>query len=245
MTPALVVRSQPTTPAAHTVADALLSRHSVRAFQPRAVPREQVERLLELASRAPSNSNVQPWHVHVLSGRSKRSLTSAILEAYDTSGRVALREYPYQPPPDRWCEPYRTRRRAFGESLYSGALGIPPDDARRRECHHRRNYDFFGAPVGLILTVSRHPLQSALIDAGLFLQALMLAARAEGLDTCAEASFIDFYPVIRRALRIGHDQLIVCGVALGFADPDHCLNRLRTTREPVSKIATFHWDDCR
>ncbi|KOX01644.1 MULTISPECIES: nitroreductase [unclassified Streptomyces] len=225
-----------------TVEDALRSRRSVRAFLPTPVPRSTVERLLTLAARSASNSNCQPWQVHVVTGAAKRSLTADLLRAHaDGDGRG--RDYDYQPEQDAWREPFRSRRRRFGEGLYRDTLGIVADDIGARLDHHRRNYDFFGAPVGIILTTSRHPLQSALVDAGLFLQALMLASRADGLDTCPQASLIDFSPVLRRHLLIPDDQLIVCGIALGYADPAHRLNRLRTPREPVGSFATFHGDE--
>ncbi|MQY40206.1 Chloronitrobenzene nitroreductase [Streptomyces sp. RB17] len=226
-----------------TVEDVLRSRHSVRAFLPTPVPRSTVERLLSLAARSASNSNCQPWQVHVVTGAAKRSLTAALLRAHAGDDEGRGRDYPYQPEQDGWCEPFRSRRRRFGESLYRDTLGIRADDPGARLDHHRRNYDFFGAPVGIVLTTSRHPLQSALVDAGLFLQALMLAARGNGLDTCPQASVIDFSPVLRRHLLIPDDQLIVCGVALGYADPAHPLNHLRTTREPVGSFATFHGDE--
>jgi nitroreductase len=225
---------------ATTVAEALLSRRSVRAFLPTPVDRARIERLLALAARSASNSNCQPWHVHVVTGAAKRELTEAVWAVLDSAGRVARSEYPYQPAPDGWPEPFRTRRAEFGRSLYRDTLGCAPDDAAGRDAHHRRNYDFFGAPVGIVLTVSSEPLAGALVDAGLFLQALMLAARHDGLDTCPQASFIDFSPVVRRCLAVPDDHLIVCGLALGHADPAHALNGLRTPREPVDAIATFH-----
>lgn len=222
-----------------TVEEAIASRRSVRAFLPTPVPHTQVERILALASRSASNSNVQPWQVHVVTDEAKKRLTAAMLNAFDTVGRTPP-EYPYQPAPHEWVEPFRSRRSRFGEGLYGSTLGLDSEDTARREAHHRRNYDFFGAPVGMILSVSRHPRQSALIDAGLFLQALMLAARGVGLDTCPQASFIDFSPVLREQLSIPEDQLIVCGVALGYADPEHCLNTYQTPREPAASFATFH-----
>ncbi|WP_345606761.1 nitroreductase [Pseudonocardia adelaidensis] len=228
-----------------TVEEALLTRRSVRAFLPTPVPRNEVERLLALASRSASNSNCQPWHVHVVTGEPKRRLTVALWEALDAGGRVAECEYPYQPASDSWPQPYGGRRAAFGGVLYRETLGIEAFDAERRLAHHRRNYDFFGAPVGMILTVSRHPLASGLVDAGLFLQALMLLARQAGLDTCAQASFIDFYPVLRRHLDLPDDQIVVCGLALGHADNHHRLNGLRTPREPVPSFTTWHGDDRR
>lgn len=233
------VAPQPTA----TVEEALVTRRSVRAFLPNPVPRAEVDRLLTLAARSASNSNCQPWQVHVLTGASKRRLTRALWEALDRGCRATDPRYPYQPPPDEWQEPFRTRRATFGEGLYRDTLGLEPTDACGRLAHHRRNYDFFGAPVGLILTVSRHPRASALVDAGLFLQALMLLARGAGLDTCPQASFVDFDPVLREHLGVPDDQIIVCGVALGHADVDHRLNGHRTSREPAQAFTTFHGDE--
>jgi nitroreductase len=217
---------------------ALLSRRSVRAFLPRSVPRGLVERLLTLAAQAPSNSNTQPWHVHVLTGEVKRMLSEAIVQELEVNGRVPETEYAYQP--KEWPEPFQTRRRQFGRSLYDETLSIGAADQQRRHAHHVRNYSFFDAPVGLIVTVSRHPLLGALVDAGLFLQGLAIAARAHDLHTCLQASFIDFYPLIRKQLLIPDDHFIVCGVSLGYADPSHCLNSLRIPREPVASFSTFH-----
>ena len=222
-----------------TVEDALLSRRSCRAFRPDPVPRAEVERLLALAARSASNSNSQPWQVHVLTGAAKRALTADLLCAHDEGARAAG-EFAYQPGADEWCEPFRSRRRRFGEGLYGDALGIAADDADGRRGHHRRNYDFFGAPVGMILTVSRRPRQGALVDAGLFLQALMLAARGAGLHTCAQAAFLDFHPVLRRHVRVPGDHVVVCGIALGHADDEHPLGAHRTTREPVSSFTAFY-----
>jgi nitroreductase len=225
---------------ARTVEEALRSRRSVRAFLPKPVERPLLERILALAARSASNSNCQPWQVHVLTGAAKRRVCDALLEAHDHAGRVEKCEYDYQPPAHAWPEPYRSRRKSFGERLYNQTLGIPAGDAHGRREHHRRNYDFFGAPVGIVLTASRETREGALVDAGLFLQGLMLAARGFGLDTCAQASLLDFYPVLRRHLRIPDDQLIVCGVALGYADESHRLSRLRTPREPLEKFTTFY-----
>lgn len=223
-----------------SVGEALTSRRSVRAFRSDPVPTAVVESLLTLAARAPSNSNTQPWHVHVVTGAAKAALTTALLAAFDDPHTVRQRDYDYQPSPDGWCEPLKTRRRLFGEALYADVLGIDPDNTAARIAHHRRNYDFFGAPVGMILTVSKHALDGAYIDAGLFLHALMMAARAAGLDTCPQASFIDFSPVIRTQLGIGEEQRIICGVALGHADRSHRLSLNSTTRLPVSSFVRFH-----
>lgn len=226
--------------AAASVSAALRTRRSVRAFLPTPVPQEQVERLLDAASRTASNSNTQPWHVHVVTGEAKQRLTEDLWRALDAGDRAEQAGYRYQPDPAEWDEPFRARRAAFGEQLYGQTLGLEHGDTTGREEHHRRNYDFFGAPVGLILTTSRRPLDGALVDVGQLLQALMLLAREEGLDTCAQASFIDFHHVLRRHLGIGDDEVVVCGVALGHADVTHPLGTLVTPRRTVAGLATFH-----
>jgi nitroreductase len=227
---------------AASVSEALGTRRSVRAFRPTPVGRDEVERLLAVASRTASNSNTQPWRVHVVTGDVKRRLAEDLWEALDAGRRHPQPGYTYQPAPDAWVEPFRSRRAAFGDQLYRQCLGVEHDDAEGRDRHHRRNYEFFGAPVGMILTVSAHPLDGALVDAGQFLGGLMLAAREAGLDTCAQASFIDFHRVLRRHLAIPDDQIVVCGVALGYADHEHPLDEVVTPREPVSAFATFHGD---
>jgi nitroreductase len=220
-----------------SVTEALATRRSVRAYLDRPVSREVVAEILRLAARSASNSNTQPWHVHVLTGAAKRRLTDELWAALDRDGRVAT-EYAYQPA--EWCGHLAGRRKEFGEALYGTVLGIDPDDQRARLDHHRRNYDFFGAPVGLVLTIDRHSLGGGLVDAGAFLQAIMLLARERGLDTCPQASFLDFHPILRRHLRIPEHRAAVCGLALGYADRAHRLDRLRTGREPVESFATFH-----
>ncbi|GAA2064369.1 nitroreductase [Williamsia deligens] len=225
--------------AARTVEAAVRTRRSVRAFLPTPVPRADVERLLALAARAASNSNSQPWHVYVLTGDAKRQVTAALWDALDFGRTGTDPRYPYQPPRGEWEEPFRSRRSAFGAALYQDTLGVDRGDTEGRDAHHRRNYDFFGAPVGLILTVSAHMRSGALVDAGLFLQSLMLLAREAGLDTCAQASFIDYDAVLREHLPISDDEIVVCGVSLGHADPDAAVNEHRTGREALKSFATF------
>jgi nitroreductase len=222
-----------------TVEDALRTRYSCRAFLPTPVARADIERLLALAERSASNSNTQPWQVHVLTGAAKQALSADLLHAFD-SGRIEAEEYDYQPHSDQWPEPFRSRRRKFGESLYRDALGIAKGDTAGRRRQHRRNYEFFGAPVEIILTASTAPLKGALVDAGLFLQALMLAAQGVGLDTCPQASIIDFPSVVRRHVTIPDDHVIVCGVALGYADETDRVNAQHTVREPVESFARFY-----
>ncbi|QUQ66298.1 nitroreductase [Kutzneria sp. CA-103260] len=218
----------------------LSGRRSCRAYLSTPVPREKLEQVLALASRSASNSNSQPWQVHVVTGPALRRLTEDLLKAYDAGDGGA--DYDHQPPAGSWPEPFLGRRHELGHRLYSEAMGIARDDMAGRMAHHRRNYEFFGAPVGMVLTVSRSRRQGALVDAGLFLQALMLAARAAGLDTCAQAALSDFAPVLRRNLDIPDDELVVCGLSLGYGDPDHSSTRCRTSRVPVARFTTFHED---
>ncbi len=215
---------------------ALLTRRSVRGFLPRPVPRALIERLLTLAARAPSGTNVQPWRVHVLQGDALRRLGEALVAAHDADPQPSAPDYRYYPA--QWRDPYLARRRKVGWDLY-GLLGIAKGDQEAAHRQHGRNYTFFGAPVGLILTFDRDLSQGAFVESGMFLQALMTAARAHGLDTCPQAAFIEYAPIIRAQLGLGDDQLVVCGMALGYADPDEPANRLVTEREPVASFATF------
>ncbi len=215
---------------------ALLSRRSVRGFLPRPVPQALIERLLALAARAPSGTNVQPWHVHVLQGDALRRFSEALVAAHFTDPQPSAPDYSYYPA--EWRDPYLARRRKVGWDLY-GLLGIAKGDKEAARRQHGRNYTFFGAPVGLIITFDRDMGYGAFMETGMFLQALMIAARAHGLDTCPQAAFVPYAPIIREQLGLGDDQLVACGMALGYADPDEPANQLVTEREPVSSFTTF------
>jgi len=217
------------------VIEAMTSRRSIRGFLADPVPRATVERILAAASRAPSGSNIQPWHVRVTTGAEKARLSAAVRAAI-AAGAKGQREYQYYP--REWREPYHSRRRATGWGLY-GLLGIAKGDRAATEAQHLRNFDFFGAPVGLFVTMDRDMEQGSWIDCGMFLQNVMLAARGLGLDTCPQAAWCDHHAVVRRELGIGEDQVLVCGMALGRADPEEPANRLVTERVPVAEFVTF------
>lgn len=217
--------------------EALRSRRSVRAFLPRPVERTAVEELLALASRSPSGSNIQPWKVHVFSGALRERITRTILEAIDRGPREQYkREWNYYPV--NWREPYIGRRRKIGWDLY-GLLGIAKGDFERTEQQRRQNYEFFGAPVGMIFTLDEDLEIGSWLDLGIFIGSLTIAARGRGLDTCAQAAFADFHTLIRPLLGIPDNQIIICGMALGYADPDALVNRLATERAPVAQFASF------
>ena len=217
--------------------EALLTRRSVRAFLPNPVPQETVEELLALASRAASGSNIQPWKVHVVAGETRERLSRAILDSLDRDGyEKHKREYNYYPV--NWREPYLARRRKIGWDLY-GLMGIRKGDFENTEKQRRRNYEFFGAPVGMMFTLDEDLELGSWLDLGIYLGSLMVAARGRGLDTCPQAAFADFHAVIRRELGIPDNQIIICGLALGYADPDAPENRLVTERAAPSEFATF------
>jgi LAO/AO transport system ATPase len=212
---------------------AIVSRRSVRRFLARPVARETVEQILAIARHAPSSANTQPWRVHVLAGAARDRLCAAAVAAYDAGEQApALHYYP-----EPWDEPYLGRRRRLGWDLY-GLLGIGRGEKAAMHAQHRRNFLFFDAPVGLIFTVDRRLERGSLLDYGMFLQNIMLAARARGLDTCPQASWIELPHVIARELALPEHETVVCGMALGHADPAAPEARLAVEREPVAAFAT-------
>ncbi len=214
---------------------AIRSRRSVRRFLPTPVPKKMVEDLLELAARAPSGTNVQPWKVYVLTGKEKDRLSAAILDKHNSSGMDG-REFDYYP--TEWADPWLSRRRKIGFDLY-GLLGIGKADKERMKEQTGRNYRFFDAPVGIIFTMDRQLGRGMFIDYGMFMANLMTAARARGLDTCPQAAFADYHQTIREVLGIPENELVVCGMSLGYADPNAPENRLVTEREPVANFTDF------
>lgn len=218
---------------------AIRSRHSIRAYLSMPVPRDTIEQILAVASRAPSGTNTQPWKVHVLTGSSRAALCTALCAAYDDPEEAKRHTEEYAYYPTQWVSPYIERRRKVGWDLY-GLLGIGKADKARMHAQHRRNYEFFGAPVGLIFTVDRIMQQGSWLDYGMFLQNIMVAARARGLDTCPQAAFTPFHRIVERHLGLAADEMVVCGMSLGHADPAAVENSLVTERVPPSEFAQFH-----
>lgn len=218
---------------------ALASRRSIRAFLPREVARADIDAILDVARYCASGMNTQPWQVHVITGAAKQRLSAAILRVHDDPALMAQHAEPYDYYPPVWTSPYLDRRRQVGWELY-GLLGIGKGDRAAMHVQHGRNYRFFDAPVGLMLTVDRCMGRGSLIDCGMFLQSIMVAARARGLDTCPQAAFNAFHRVIAQQLAIPDQQMLVCGMSLGYADPDCIENTLVTERLPVDSFTTFH-----
>lgn len=215
---------------------AITSRRSIRGFLPRPVEQSRIKHILEVASRAPSGSNIQPWKVHVLTGAALARVTSALREAHET-GAPSDREYEYYPL--AWRSPYLERRRKLGWQLYS-LTGVARGDREAGMRQLGRNYIFFGAPVGLIFTIDSDLEKGSWLDYGMFLQNIMVAARGHGLDTCPQAAIANYPAILRRELGIPGSETVVCGMALGWADPAEPANRLQSEREPVEAFARFH-----
>jgi nitroreductase len=225
-------------PQQQAVDAAIVARRSIRAFLPTPVAREDIEAILEVAARAPSGTNTQPWKVYVLTGAAKARLSEAILAAYrdPAQAKAHTEEYAYYP--REWVSPFIERRRKVGWDLYA-LLGLGRDNKAGMAAQHGRNYAFFDAPVGLIFTIDRVMEQGSWLDYGMFLQNIMVAARGRGLDTCPQAAFTQFHRIVAQQLDLPANEMLVCGMALGWADPDKIENTLVTTREPVSGFARF------
>ncbi|MFM0201917.1 nitroreductase [Paraburkholderia fungorum] len=209
------------------------SRKAVRVFRPDAVSQKDIADILDVARTAPSNSNMQPWRVHVLSGTTKESLSEALVRAHEADLHPPLQHIP-----DPMPQAYRPMQEAFG-SRYYGALGIDKADLAGRALATGRNFGFFGAPVGLIFSVDARLTKYSWLDYGLFLQTVMLAARARGLDTCPQVSFVRYQGIIAEHLSLDPGFDVVCGMSLGYADQASVVNKLAIPREKVESFTTF------
>ena len=221
---------------------AITSRMSARAFLPQAVPRDTIRHLLDVASRAPSGTNTQPWKVYVLQGASRDALVDQVCAAHDalradpSLAAEYREEYDYYP--EKWVSPYIDRRRENGWGLY-GLLGITKGDKDKMHAQHQRNFRFFDAPVGLMFTLDRVMGRGSLVDYGMFLQSIMVAARGHGLHTCPQAAWNGFAKIILPHIGAGESEMLVCGMALGYADPADKVNGFHTPREPVGSFTTW------
>ena len=226
-----------------TIVDAAItSRMSARAFTQQAVSRETITELLQVASRAPSGTNTQPWKVYVLQGASRDTLVDQVCAAHDAmranpelAGNYR-EEYDYYP--EKWVSPYIDRRRENGWGLY-GVLGIGKGDKDKMHLQHQRNYRFFDAPVGLMFTMDRVMGRGSLLDYGMFLQNIMVAARGHGLHTCPQAAWNGFAKIILPHIGAGADEMLVCGMALGYADETDVVNTYHTPRVPVEEFTRW------
>jgi nitroreductase len=228
-----------------SVSDLLHSRRSVRGFLNTPVAKQTIVDLLKAASRSPSGTNMQPWRVYVLTGSIKEKLTREVLakrelEPHREKPPKPFGEYDYNPEP--LFEPFLSRRRTVGFGLYQ-LLGVVKGDRAASWTVAGRNFEFFGAPVGMIFTIDRSLQQGSWLDYGIFLQSLMLAANDVGLGTCAQAAWRHYHDIIRPLVGLPENEIVVCGMSLGYADMNAPANGLVTEREPVEGFATFLEDE--
>lgn len=230
------------TPAAAAVDEAIDSRMSIRAFTAQDVPRQTIAHLLEVAARAPSGTNSQPWKVYVLQGASRDALVEKVCAAHDAirANPALAAEYreAYDYYPEKWVSPFIERRRENGWGLY-GLLGIARGEKDKMHAQHQRNFRFFDAPVGLMFTLDRAMGRGSLLDYGAFLQNIMVAARARGLHTCPQAAWNGFARIILPHIGAGEGEMLVCGMSLGYADPAALVNSYRTPRVPSAEFTTW------
>jgi nitroreductase len=220
------------------VDEVIRGRRSARGFLPTPVSKETILEILDVAARAPSGTNTQPWQVIVVSGEKKESLTKELIETALDPINAAKHAQEYSYYPEKWVAPYIDRRRKVGYDLY-GLLGIAKGERERMDQQFARNYSFFDAPIGLFFTIDRIMGQGSWLDYGMFLQNVMLAAHARGLDTCPQAAFCKYHRIIARHLEIPEQQMLVCGMAMGYEDSSKIENRLRTEREPSTSFTRF------
>jgi nitroreductase len=215
---------------------------SARAFTQQEVSRELITEILQVASRAPSGTNTQPWKVYVLQGATRDALVDKVCTAHEAMrgnpdvAKQYTEQYDYYPA--QWVSPYIDRRRENGWSLY-GLLGIGKADKDRMHEQQQRNFKFFDAPVGLMFTIDPIMGRGSLFDYGMFVQNIMLAARARGLHTCPQAAWNGFHSIILPHIGAGEGEMMVCGMALGYADESDKVNTLVTPRVPVNEFT--HW----
>ena len=234
------------TPSERTQAvdEAITSRMSMRAFSDQAVPRDTIEAILQVASRAPSGTNTQPWKVYVLQGASRDSLVHKVCATHnewrDHPEKAAQHPEAYDYYPEKWVSPYIERRRENGWGLY-GLLGIVKGEKDKMHAQHQRNFCFFDAPVGLMFTIDKVMGRGSLLDYGMFLQNIMVAARGRGLHTCPQAAWNNFAHIILPHIGAPDSEMLVCGMSLGWIQADEPVNTFFTPREGVDHFT--HWCD--
>ena len=224
------------------VDDVIQSRHSVRAFLNTPISTQNIKDILRVASRAPSGTNSQPWKVYVVTGHKRDELVQRVCQAqmdifqHPEKAADYTETFPYYP--EKWLSPFIERRRENGWGLY-GLLNIQKGDKEKMARQQMRNFELFDAPVGLFFTVHKSLGIGSKMDISMMIQNVMLAAKARGLDTCPQAAWNQFHRIILETVQAPDDEELVCGMALGYADPTHIVNTFITPRVAVDEFAVF------
>ena len=217
-----------------SVTDAIKSRRSIRAFLDKPVEKSLMEEILQQAARAPSGGNLQPWKVYAISGEVRDKLVNTVSEKQASNPIGDGSEYNIYPPD--LSDPYRSRRRDVGNQLYQ-LIGISREDKAAKFAQLAKNFQFFGAPVGLIFTFDKQMGLGQHVDLGLYMQSVLLLCKENGLDTCAQEAWAVWHQTIRDVVGIPQNELVFCGVAVGYADPDEKINELVSERASLEEFA--------
>jgi nitroreductase len=224
------------------VDEAILARMSTRAFTQEKPSHELIEQILRVASRAPSGTNMQPWKVYVLEGQVRDDVCDKVCAVYEAISLNPALSSEYQEPynyyPEKWFSPYIDRRRENGWSLY-GLLGIERGDKDKMFLQHQKNFKFFGAPVGLFFAIDKNLGLGSILDYGMFLQNIMISAQSHGLATCPQAAWNKFGKIINPLIGVGENEMLVCGMALGYADKTSNINSFYTPRVSVQEFVNW------
>ncbi len=218
-----------------SVTEALATRCSTREFTDQPVSEDLLREVLTLSSKAPSGSNIQPWKVHALTGSALEQVLESIGQKV-FSGEMEEPEFPTYPP--GMSEPYRGRRSACAELMYQ-ALEISREDKGKRIEQVLKNFQFFGAPVGIIITMDRVMGEAQALDIGIFAQTLMLLARERGLDSCPQLSWTMWPNAIREALDLNQNEKVMMGISLGYAEASRAVNDIEQPRIALEEFASI------
>ncbi|MDA0774774.1 MAG: nitroreductase [Proteobacteria bacterium] len=215
--------------------DIIKSRYSVRSFTKKNVDIEIIKEILQISTCAPSGGNIQPWKVYVVTGNAKEKLIERALSNYDNGVQEKIEYEIYPNPLD---EEYKKRRSECAKDMYA-ALSIEQDDIESRLTQIRENFKFFGAPVGMIITIDKAFAVNGWGHVGMFIQNICLSAIDNDMGTCLQESWSIYPETVKDALNIPENEVVWCGIALGYPNPKHPINNYRTSRESIDKFVTF------
>ena len=225
-------------PVSKIVDDVIRTRKSVRSFLSTPIPNQTILDIIEVAARAPSGSNIQPWKVYVLEGAAKKRLSESVKAVFNDPALRALCRPEYIYYPKNWVEPFLSRRRKVGFDLYK-LVGIARGESQKMHEQHAKNFDFFGAPTVLFFSIPRMMEQGSWLDYGMFLQSIMISANARGIGSCPQAAFISYHKIVAEHLNFAEDEQLVCCISLGYENMQAPENQLVTERSPVQEFVRF------
>ncbi|WP_298307801.1 nitroreductase [uncultured Erythrobacter sp.] len=219
-----------------SISESVLNRRSTRSFTDQPVEKATLVELLQTASRSPSGSNLQPWFVYALTGNKLQEFLGRVRKSLAANQRGEGSEYELYP--SNLGETYKARRFKCGEDMYA-TIGVERENKMARMMQFARNFDLFGAPVGLFFCIDRDFDRPQWAHLGMFIQTIMLLAHEKGLATCAQEAWSAMYKTTSSYLELPENQILYCGMALGYPDPDAPINSLVTDREPIENFASL------